>query len=118
MRNATRSCSAWMSEPMPKSSSGSKQRLLACSSPTGPAFEGAQISCGQRAAPGAIERLRIDPETLEPRPQRVIGSDLWSDEPGFEEAVKGTGVTGNCGSRINEAIAEKNLAGNITPGWA
>ena len=52
---------------------GSKQRLLACSSPTGPAFEGAQISCGQRAAPGAIERIRIDPETLEPR-YRVIGS--------------------------------------------
>jgi uncharacterized 2Fe-2S/4Fe-4S cluster protein (DUF4445 family) len=46
---------------------GSKARLLACSSPTGPAFEGAQISSGQRAAPGAIERLRIDPVTLEPR---------------------------------------------------
>ena len=45
---------------------GNRQRLLACSSPTGPAFEGAQISCGQRAAPGAIERVRIDPATLEP----------------------------------------------------
>jgi len=45
---------------------GNNQRLLACSSPTGPAFEGAQISCGQRAAPGAIERVRIDPVTLEP----------------------------------------------------
>ena len=40
---------------------GNRERLLACSSPTGPAFEGAQISCGQRAAPGAIERVRIDP---------------------------------------------------------
>ncbi len=39
---------------------GNNRRLLACSSPTGPAFEGAQISCGQRAAPGAIERVRID----------------------------------------------------------
>ncbi len=39
---------------------GNRHRLLACSSPTGPAFEGAQISCGQRAAPGAIERVRID----------------------------------------------------------
>ena len=46
---------------------GNRDRLLAASSPTGPAFEGAQISCGQRAAPGAIERVRIDPETLEPR---------------------------------------------------
>ena len=40
---------------------GNRHRLLAASSPTGPAFEGAQISCGQRAAPGAIERVRIDP---------------------------------------------------------
>ena len=59
---------------------GNRQRLLACSSPTGPAFEGAQISCGQRAAPGAIERVRIDPATLEAR-FKVIGSDLWSDDP-------------------------------------
>ena len=65
---------------------GNRERLLACSSPTGPAFEGAQISCGQRAAPGAIERVRIDRETLEPR-FKVIGCDLWSDEPGFAEAT-------------------------------
>jgi uncharacterized 2Fe-2S/4Fe-4S cluster protein (DUF4445 family) len=91
---------------------GNKQRLLACSSPTGPAFEGAQISCGQRAAPGAIERLRIDPATLEPR-YKVIGSDLWSDEPGFEEAIAQTGVTGICGSGIIEAIAEMYLSGVI-----
>ena len=61
---------------------GNRQRLLACSSPTGPAFEGAQISCGQRAAAGAIERVRIEPQTLQPR-FKVIGSDLWSDEEGF-----------------------------------
>ncbi len=65
---------------------GNRERLLACSSPTGPAFEGAQISCGQRAAPGAIERVRIDPATLEPR-YKVIGSDLWSDDPAFAAAT-------------------------------
>lgn len=92
---------------------GSRHRLLAASSPTGPAFEGAQISSGQRAAPGAIERLRIDPETLEPR-FRVIGSDLWSDEEGFAEATEATGVTGICGSGIIEALAEMFLAGIIT----
>ncbi len=92
---------------------GNRARLLACSSPTGPAFEGAQISSGQRAAPGAIERLRIDPVTLEPR-YKVIGSDLWSDEPGFDAAVAGTGVTGICGSGIVEAIAEMFLAGIVT----
>jgi len=91
---------------------GNKDRLLACSSPTGPAFEGAQISCGQRAAPGAIERVRIDPETLEPR-FKVIGSDLWSDEEGFAEATKKTGVTGICGSGIIEVLAELFLAGVI-----
>jgi len=91
---------------------GSSHRLLACSSPTGPAFEGAQISCGQRAAPGAIERVRIDRETLEPR-FKVIGSDLWSDEAGFEEATAATGITGVCGSGIIEIIAEMYLAGII-----
>jgi uncharacterized 2Fe-2S/4Fe-4S cluster protein (DUF4445 family) len=91
---------------------GNNRRLLACSSPTGPAFEGAQISCGQRAAPGAIERVRIDPVTLEPR-YKVIGSDLWSDDPGFAEAVKDSGVTGVCGSGIIEVIAELYLAGVI-----
>ncbi len=91
---------------------GNKTKMLACSSPTGPAFEGAQISSGQRAAPGAIERVRIDPETLEPQ-FRVIGSDLWSDEPGFAEATQGSGVTGICGSGIIEVLAEMYLAGVI-----
>jgi uncharacterized 2Fe-2S/4Fe-4S cluster protein (DUF4445 family) len=92
---------------------GNRERLLACSSPTGPAFEGAQISCGQRAAPGAIERIRIDGSTLEPR-FKVIGCDLWSDEPGFAEATATTGVTGVCGSGIIEAIAEMYLAGILS----
>ena len=91
---------------------GNRQRLLACSSPTGPAFEGAQISCGQRAAPGAIERVRIDPNTLEPR-FKVIGSELWSDNPGFADAVAQLGVSGICGSGIIEVIAEMYLAGII-----
>jgi uncharacterized 2Fe-2S/4Fe-4S cluster protein (DUF4445 family) len=43
----------------------------------------------------------------------VIGSDLWSDEDGFEEAIKQTGVTGICGSGIIEAIAEMYLAGVV-----
>ncbi|MDQ0473843.1 ASKHA domain-containing protein [Labrys wisconsinensis] len=93
---------------------GNRNKLLACSSPTGPAFEGGQIASGQRAAPGAIERVRIDRQTLEPR-YKVIGSDLWSDEPGFAEATAGTGVTGICGSGIIEVIAEMLLAGLITP---
>tara|TARA_R110002049_G_scaffold27804_25_gene95403 strand:+ start:457 stop:2520 length:2064 start_codon:yes stop_codon:yes gene_type:complete len=92
---------------------GNNERLLAASSPTGPAFEGAQISCGQRAAAGAIERVRIDPETLEPR-FKVIGSDLWSDEDGFEAETKKSGITGICGSGIIEVIAEMYLAGILS----
>jgi uncharacterized 2Fe-2S/4Fe-4S cluster protein (DUF4445 family) len=89
---------------------GNKTRVLACSSPTGPAFEGAQISAGQRAAPGAIERVEIDPATKEPR-FKVIGSDLWSTEPGFAEATAASGITGICGSGIIEAVAEMRIAG-------
>ena len=92
---------------------GNSQRLLACSSPTGPAFEGAQISCGQRAAKGAIERVRINSETLEPR-FKVIGSELWSDEEGFTDAIANHGVTGICGSGIIEVVAEMYLAGIVT----
>ncbi len=91
---------------------GNKGRLIAASSPTGPAFEGAQISCGQRAAPGAIERVRIDPHTLVPR-FKVIGAEAWSDEPAFAEQVAKTGVTGICGSGIIEAVAELYLAGIV-----
>jgi len=89
---------------------GNSSRVLACSSPTGPAFEGAQISAGQRAAPGAIERLEIDRASKMPR-FKVIGSDLWSDEAGFAEATAATGITGICGSGIIEAVAEMRMAG-------
>jgi uncharacterized 2Fe-2S/4Fe-4S cluster protein (DUF4445 family) len=95
---------------------GDRRRLLAASSPTGPAFEGAQISGGQRAAPGAIERVRIDRETLEPR-FRVIGVDAWSDDPAFEAAAAAAaspGITGICGSGIIEVVAELFLAGVVT----
>jgi uncharacterized 2Fe-2S/4Fe-4S cluster protein (DUF4445 family) len=87
---------------------GNRDRLLAASSPTGPAFEGAQISCGQRAAPGAIERVRIDRDTLALR-YRTVGSDAWSDEPGAPTP------TGICGSGIIELVAELYLAGILSP---
>ena len=89
---------------------GNASQVLACSSPTGPAFEGAQISSGQRAAPGAIEHVSIDPVTREPRFQ-VIGSEVWSDEDEFRDVVQGTGITGICGSGIIEVIAEMRVAG-------
>ena len=94
---------------------GNTERVLACSSPTGPAFEGAQISSGQRAAPGAIERVEIDPITKEPR-FKVIGSDLCSTDPAFGAATAASGITGICGSGIIEAVAEMRMAGIVDAG--
>src|SRR5690349_6440510 len=92
---------------------GNSSRVVAASSPTGPAFEGAEISSGQRAAPGAIERVRIDAQTLEPK-FRVISVEKWSDEEGFAEAAASVGVTGICGSAIIEVVAEMYLSGIIS----
>ena len=92
---------------------GDSTRQFAASSPTGPAFEGAQLSSGQRATAGAIEKVRIDPVTLEPR-FKVIGIAPWSDEAGFAEALVDTPITGVCGSGIIEVIAEMYLVGIIS----
>jgi uncharacterized 2Fe-2S/4Fe-4S cluster protein (DUF4445 family) len=91
---------------------GNTELQFAASSPTGPAFEGAQISAGQRATAGAIEHVRIDRQTLEPR-VKVIGTNLWSNEPGFVESLGDTAVTGICGSGIIEVIGEMYLSGII-----
>jgi len=89
---------------------GNRDRLLCTSSPTGPALEGAQITHGIRAAQGAIERVRIDPETLAVR-FKVIGQERWSDElPPAKVQARGI-----CGSGIIEAVAEMFTAGVIKP---
>ncbi|HRQ36592.1 MAG TPA: ASKHA domain-containing protein [Chloroflexota bacterium] len=97
---------------------GNRERLFSASSPTGPAFEGAQISYGMRAAPGAIERVRIDPETKVAR-FRVIGEERWSDAWVVGEAALEAQAThlasGICGSGIIEAVAELFVVGVLTP---
>lgn len=98
---------------------GNKAWMYSASSPTGPAFEGAQITFGMRAAPGAIERVRIDPETKEGR-FRVIGEERWSDEwqigldVPLEEQPKHL-AAGICGSGIIEVVAEMFLVGILLP---
>ncbi|MBA52588.1 MAG: drug:proton antiporter [Acidimicrobiaceae bacterium] len=92
---------------------GDENQLYAASSPTGPAFEGAQITHGQRAIPGAIERVRINKDTFEPE-IKIIGSELWSSDSGFSELLKKPGVTGICGSGIIEAVGELFLSGLMT----
>jgi uncharacterized 2Fe-2S/4Fe-4S cluster protein (DUF4445 family) len=116
---------------------GNRQRMLSASSPTGPAFEGAQVRHGMRAAPGAIERVRIDPATLAVQ-YRVIGREEWVQSEGsrVKGQVSGDGqeslsakearearqrrraeeqatvkAAGICGSGIIEAIAELFKAG-------
>jgi uncharacterized 2Fe-2S/4Fe-4S cluster protein (DUF4445 family) len=83
---------------------GNKEKLISSSCATGPAFEGAHIKYGMRAAPGAIEKVQIDPETKEPR-YKVIGKDQWSDE------LKEMGARGICGSGIIDVVAQMHVAG-------
>ncbi|MGQ9767732.1 MAG: ASKHA domain-containing protein [Anaerolineae bacterium] len=105
---------------------GNRRELYSASSPTGPAFEGAQIRHGMRAAPGAIERVRVDPDTLEVR-FKVIGREEWSDQWPNQRMAKSANqrgvrhsqsailAAGICGSGIIEAVAELFMAGVLTP---
>lgn len=98
---------------------GNRDWMYSASSPTGPAFEGGQISSGMRAAPGAIERVRIDATTKRAR-FRVIGEESWSDEwrIGPDQPVETQPrqlASGICGSGIIEAVSEMYLTGIITP---
>jgi len=89
---------------------GNRQRMLSTSCATGPALEGAHIEFGMRAAPGAIERIRIEPATLDVR-FKVIGLEGWHTEHPAGE-VKARGI---CGSGVIEAAAEMLAAGVILP---
>ncbi|MGB6231046.1 MAG: ASKHA domain-containing protein [Litorimonas sp.] len=83
-------------------------RTAAASSPTGPALEGAEISCGVRACEGAVERLRIDPTTFDCR-VKIIGHDDWLTD----ETIQNHAVPGLCGSAIFEVMVELARAGLI-----
>ncbi|RLB97880.1 MAG: ferredoxin, partial [Deltaproteobacteria bacterium] len=87
---------------------GNKNRLVCSSCATGPALEGAQIEFGMRAAPGAIERLTIDPET-KAVDYKVIGRDVWQS---FSKPEK-MQTKGICGSGILDAVAQLFLAGVV-----
>jgi len=87
---------------------GNRRRLIAASCATGPAFEGGQIACGMRAAPGAIERVRIDPGTLEVD-YKVVGRAAWRRFSRPDEM----GVRGICGSGILDLLAELFISGVI-----
>lgn len=93
---------------------GNKNRLLSTSCATGPALEGAQIAFGMRAAPGAIERVKIDPISHEPR-YKVIGQDEWYPVPcDRHSTVQKSGAQGICGSGVIDAIAAMHKAGVIS----
>ncbi len=71
---------------------GNSEYLLCCACSAGPAFEGGDVSCGMRATNGAIEKIKIDPETMEPS-YSVIG----------EEGEKPVGL---CGSGIIDLVSQ------------
>jgi uncharacterized 2Fe-2S/4Fe-4S cluster protein (DUF4445 family) len=92
---------------------GNRSRLLSCSCATGPALEGAQIKCGMRAAPGAIEKVKVDPQTFDVD-YKVIGNQAWKSE-GAPGKFKPVGI---CGSGIIDAIAALYCTGIIRPNGA
>ena len=87
---------------------GNRESLFSCSCATGPALEGAHIVSGMRATIGAIEKVRIDPATLEVD-YAVIGTDGWASQhdPG---ALKPVGI---CGSGIIDTVASLFLTGLV-----
>jgi uncharacterized 2Fe-2S/4Fe-4S cluster protein (DUF4445 family) len=87
---------------------GNKEKLISSSCATGPALEGAQLAFGMRAAPGAIERIKIDPQTHE-TDYKVIGRDAWRSFSKPEE-MKTKGI---CGSGILDVLAELYTSGVI-----
>jgi uncharacterized 2Fe-2S/4Fe-4S cluster protein (DUF4445 family) len=88
---------------------GNRHKLISSSCATGPAMEGAQLSFGMRAAPGAIERIEIDPETHEVD-YKVIGREA-SRKFSKPEEMKAKGI---CGSGILDVLAELYSSGVIT----
>jgi uncharacterized 2Fe-2S/4Fe-4S cluster protein (DUF4445 family)/NADPH-dependent glutamate synthase beta subunit-like oxidoreductase len=85
---------------------GNRDRLISCSCAAGPAFEGAEIKFGCRAAPGAIEKIEIDPDTKEVR-FKVIDREEWNTD------VENIGANGICGSAIIDVLPQLFRAGII-----
>jgi len=92
---------------------GNREKILCSSCATGPALEGAQIEFGMRAAPGAIERVKIDPDTHEVD-YKVIGRKVWKSYSAPED-MKTKGI---CGSGILDVVGELFLAGLVAKGGA
>ena len=80
---------------------GNRDYMLTCACSAGPAFEGGEISCGMRATTGAVQGVKLDPETLEPA-YDVVG------EPGQKPI-------GICGSGLIDIIAELFRCGAVSP---
>ncbi|MBW1803204.1 MAG: DUF4445 domain-containing protein, partial [Deltaproteobacteria bacterium] len=87
---------------------GNRDEMISSSCATGPALEGAQLQFGMRAAPGAIERIKIDPETHEVD-YKVIGRDAWKSYSEPEEMQ----TKGICGSGILDVLAELYRSGVV-----
>ncbi len=84
---------------------GNKEFLVACSSSAGPAFEGGEVACGMRAYPGAIESVRIDPQSLRAE-WTVIGG-------GKPSGVCGSGILDLCAEMFRTGLIDR--AGQLVP---
>jgi uncharacterized 2Fe-2S/4Fe-4S cluster protein (DUF4445 family) len=98
---------------------GNRDWLLATAAPAGPAFEGAAIRCGMRAADGAIEVVTITPDELtlkvigDAEPQGLCGSGLVDAVTGLVKV----GLLDSSGRFVAEEAARDTapgLAGRLT----
>ncbi len=79
---------------------GNRDWRISCSSSAGPAFEGGEVGCGMRAYPGAIESVRIEPET-----SAAEWTTIGRERP---EGLCGSGILDLCAELFRTGIVDRS----------
>ncbi len=94
---------------------GNKDGCMCVSCASGPAFEGMMIRCGMRASNGAVEKVKIDPETREVEYKLITGITSGAIRSCSRFRKTETKAIGICGSGLCDIPAEFLKAGIILP---